>query len=32
MNMYTEESSAVEREWLARKSDQRVDQPLTPRS
>src|SRR6187549_2273166 len=28
MNMYTEESSAVERERLARKSDQRAEQPL----
>ncbi len=30
MNMYTEESSAVERERLARKSDQRAEQPLNP--
>lgn len=28
MNMYTEESSAVERQRLARKSDQRVHEPL----
>ena len=30
MNMYTEESSAVEREWLSRQSSQRVQQPLNP--
>jgi hypothetical protein len=30
MNMYTEESSAVEREWLSRKSEQRVPDPLNP--
>src|SRR5512132_1857315 len=30
MNMYTEESSAVERERLSRKNDQRAEQPLNP--
>jgi hypothetical protein len=29
MNMYTEESSAVEREWLSRKSAQRIAEPLS---
>jgi hypothetical protein len=29
MNMYTEESSAVEREWLSRKSAQRAEEPLS---
>ena len=28
MNMYTEESSAVEREWLSKQSNQRVPEPL----
>ena len=28
MNMYTEESSRVEREWLSRQSSQRVQEPL----
>jgi hypothetical protein len=28
MNMYTEESSAVEREWLSTKSGQRAEEPL----
>ena len=30
MNMYTEESSAVEREWLAKQSAYRVKEPLNP--
>jgi len=30
MNMYTEESSAVEREWLSKQSTQRVPEPLNP--
>jgi hypothetical protein len=30
MNMYTEESSAVEREWMARQGSQRAEQPLHP--
>jgi len=30
MNMYTEESSRVEREWLSRQTTQRVPQPLNP--
>jgi hypothetical protein len=30
MNMYTEESSAVEREWLSRQSSHRVKEPLNP--
>lgn len=30
MNMYTEESSAVEREWLSRQTSQRVEEPLNP--
>jgi hypothetical protein len=30
MNMYTEESSAVEREWMARQSVYRVKEPLSP--
>ena len=30
MNMYTEESSAVEREWMAKQSSQRAEQPLNP--
>ncbi len=30
MNMYTEESSRVEREWLSRQTTQRVQEPLNP--
>jgi len=30
MNMYTEESSRVEREWLSKQSSQRVQEPLNP--
>ena len=30
MNMYTEESSRVEREWLSRQTSQRVQEPLNP--
>jgi hypothetical protein len=30
MNMYTEESSAVEREWMAKQSAYRVKEPLNP--
>jgi hypothetical protein len=30
MNMYTEESSAVEREWMSRQSGRRIEQPLDP--
>jgi len=30
MNMYTEESSRVEREWLSRQTSQRVPEPLNP--
>jgi hypothetical protein len=30
MNMYTEESSAVEREWLAKKSRYRAREPISP--
>jgi hypothetical protein len=28
MNMYTEESSAVEREWMSRQNNQRVPEPI----
>ena len=30
MNMYTEESSAVEREWMARQRGKSVNEPLSP--
>ena len=30
MNMYTEESSRVEREWLSKQTSQRVPEPLNP--
>lgn len=30
MNMYTEESSAVEREWMSKQSAYRVKEPLNP--
>ena len=30
MNMYTEESSAVERQWMAKQSVYRVKEPLNP--
>ena len=30
MNMYTEESSAVEREWMAKQSAYKVKEPLNP--
>lgn len=30
MNAYTEDSSAVEREWMARQRARRVEQPLNP--
>jgi len=30
MNMYTEESSAIEREWLSRRSGQHSKEPLSP--
>ena len=30
MNMYTEESSRVEREWLSKQTSQRVQEPLNP--
>jgi hypothetical protein len=30
MNMYTEESSAVERQWLAANSKYRAEEPLNP--
>ena len=30
MNMYTEESSRVEREWMSKQTSQRVQEPLNP--
>jgi membrane peptidoglycan carboxypeptidase len=30
MNMYTEESSAVERDWMSKQSGQKVQEPLNP--
>ena len=30
MNMYTEESSRVERAWLSKQTSQRVQEPLNP--
>lgn len=30
MNMYTEESSAVEREWLSKQTAHKVEEPMNP--